>query len=125
MNKAMAYLMGADAIAKSNDNLAETIRFSNRELGEKLESISQAEIKSKDRVDITLEEYENMKRTIEKLTFDNRCMRDVLDRIEVPIHRKIIPDSIRNYCTEDRRNFRYIYTIEFAIDEWDMLNNID
>lgn len=120
MNKALTYLMGADAIAESNNNLAETIRFSNRELGEKLESISQAEIKSKDRVDITLEEYERMKRTIEKLTFDNKCMRAVLDRIEVPIHRKIIPDSIRNYCTKDLAHHRYIYTIEFAIDEWDM-----
>lgn len=120
MNNAMAYLMGADAIAKSNNNLAETIRFSNRELGEKLENISQAEIKSKDRVDITLEEYERMKRTIEKLTFDNRCMSEVLDRIEVPIHRKIIPDSIRNYCTKDLAHHRCIYTIEFAIDEWDM-----
>lgn len=120
MRNALAYLMGADVIAESNNNLAETIRFSNRELGEKLESISQAEIKSKDRVDITLEEYERMKRTIEKLTFDNRCMSEVLDRIEVPIHRKIIPDSIRNYCTKDLAHHRYIYTIEFAIDEWDM-----
>ena len=122
MRKAYAYLTGANAVAQSNDRLAETIADSNRKLGEKLESISQAKIKSKNRADITLEEYENMKRTIEKLTFDNRCMREVLNRIEVPLGRKIIPDSIRNYCTEDRMNHRYIYAIEFAIDEWDMMD---
>lgn len=120
MTKAYAYLKGAQAVAKSNDRLADTIACSNRRLGEKLESISQAEIKSKDRVDITLEEYERMKSEIKRLTYENEGMREILDRIEVPIHRKIIPDSIRNYCTKDLAHHRYIYTIEFAIDEWDM-----
>lgn len=120
MRKAYAYLIGANTIARSNDRLADTIDTSNRKLGERLESISQAEIKSKNRVDISLEEYENMKHTIEKLTFDNECMREVLNRIEAPLDKKIITDSIRTYYCEDPMNHRYVFNVEFAIDEWDM-----
>ena len=120
MRKAYAYLMGANAVAKSNDNLAETIRFSNQELGEKLKSISDAEIKSKDRVNITLEEYENMKSTIKSLTYENEWLREILNKIEAPLDKEIIPNSIRTRYCEDIMNRRYVFNVEFAIDEWDM-----
>jgi hypothetical protein len=120
MTKAYAYLKGAQAVAKSNDRLADTIACSNRRLGEKLESISQAEIKSKDRVDITLEEYERMKSEIKRLTYENEGMREILGKIEAPLDKKIIPDSIRTWYCEDIMNCRNIFHVEFAIDEWDM-----
>lgn len=120
MTKAYAYLKGAQAVAKSNDRLADTIACSNRRLGEKLESISQAEIKSKDRVDITLEEYERMKSEIKRLTYENEGMREILGKIEAPLDKKIIPDSIRTWYCEDIMNRRNIFQVQFAIDEWDM-----
>ena len=120
MRKAYAYLMGANTVARSNDRLADTIATSNRKLGERLESISQAEIKSKNRVDISLEEYENMKHTIKSLTYENNEMREILNRIEAPLDKKIIPDSIRTYYCADPMNQRYVFKVEFAIDEWDM-----
>ena len=120
MRKAYAYLKGANTIAQSNDRLADSIASSNRKLGERLESISQAEIKSKDRVDISLEEYEKMKHTIKSLTCENDWLREILNRIEAPLDKKIIPDSIRTYYCEDPMNFRYVFNVEFAIDEWDM-----
>lgn len=67
MRGSYAYLIGADMIAQSNKELGYRITNSNKELSERLKDISDTEIKSKDRVNITLEEYENMQNNIKLL----------------------------------------------------------
>ena len=121
MNKKQAIMYAANGVVKSYNGLGQTIIASNRELGNKLESISKAEIKSKDRVDITLEEYENMKRQISSLTSEVNWLRSILNRIEAPIDKNIVPDSVRTYCRDDILNFnRRVYVVEFAIDGHDL-----
>ena len=126
MKMSIAHLLGADTIAQSNRELGNDILRSNRELGERLDNISKAEIKSKDRVDISLEEYENMKNQIGSLSYEVNRLSNILKRIEVPLDKEIIPDSIQTCWCNDIRSNRHIFRVEFAIDHFDLrgLKNI-
>lgn len=112
MNKKDAIL-----IARYNEVSAASIAKVCHEFGEKLETISKEEIKSKDRVDITLEEYENMKREINSLKSEVQYLGSILEKIEAPLDKNIIPDSIRTYYSDDYMNYRRVFRVEFAIDE--------
>ena len=107
-------------IAQSNRELGNDILRSNREFGEKLKSISDAEIKSKDRVDISLEEYEYMKNTIKSLSYEVDRLSNILNRIEAPLDKEIIPDSVQTYWCDDAIRFRRIFRVEFAINNFDL-----
>lgn len=61
------------------------IAASNREHTKTLREISDDEIRARDRVDITLAEYEKMKKEIEHLKSENRQLRGVYERINLPI----------------------------------------
>ena len=126
MKMSIAHLLGADTIAQSNRELGNDIIRSNRELGERLDNISKAEIKSKDRVDISLEEYESMKTKIKSLSYEVDRLSSILEKIEVPLDKEIIPDSIQTCWCDDIRNNRHIFRVEFAIDNFDLkgLKNI-
>lgn len=91
---------------------------SNEKLGEKLESISQAEIKSKDRVDISLEEYLSMRRRIEELESQNSRMEKFLYRIGIPddVIDDAEVDNIRSYYHDDIRDFVRHYHIIVDVD---------
>ena len=71
-------------IAQSNKDLGHVIAKSNKEYAEKLKEISEAEIKSKNRVDITLEEYETMKKVLnpEKIFVYGREVDEIEDDVE-------------------------------------------
>ena len=115
-------LLGMDAIAKSNRQLGDDIIYSNRELSRTLKDISDAEIKSKNRVDITLEEYENMKDENRSLSYEVARLRNILERIEVPLDKEIVLDSIRTYWSDDIWDFKgkRKFRIEFEIDHWNL-----
>ena len=123
MNRKQAYLIGAGMIAKSNRDLGNVIAESNREYAKKLEEISKAEIKSKDRVDITLEEYETMKKNIEWLEYEVHRLQAILKKIEVPYELDIIPDSIETTYCDDHFNFRKIFNVRFAYNDWEVKRN--
>lgn len=123
MNKTMAYLIGTDMIAKSNRDLGNVIAESNREYAKKLEEISKSEIKSKDRVDITLEKYESMKKQIEWLDCEVRRLQSILKKIEVPFELDIIPDSIETAYCDDYLNRRKIFNVRFAYNDWEVKRN--
>lgn len=91
---------------------------SNRELGEKLESISQSEIKSKDRVDITLEEYLAMREKIKKLEAKNSRMSILINRIGIPFEEldKIDPNTVNVYYNENPTRFTKRYQIVFDVE---------
>jgi len=125
MNKKQVYLMGANMVAQSNRDVAQSnrnlgnlIAKSNREYNEKLEEISKAEIKSKNRVDISLEEYETMKKQIEWLEYEVRRLQSIFEKIEFPFNLDVIPDSIETTYCNDHLNFRKIFNIQFAVDDF-------
>lgn len=116
----IARLLGSDMIARSNRELGQCIVDANNKLSRTLKNISDAEIKSKNRVDITLEEYENMRDKITSLSYEVKRLSNILGRIDVPLDKEIIPDSIRSYWHDDICDFKRRFTIEFEISCWDL-----
>ena len=108
----------AALVAESNDRLGASIERANRELGDKLDDISKRETKAKDRVDISLEEYERMKADIRRLVNDNRYMRYVLSQLHMPLDIKIIPDTIVTSYMRDMKDFKRKYRIEFDTEDF-------
>lgn len=96
----------------------EAIASSIREHGRKLESISKAEIKSKDRVDIPLSEYLEMKETICKQESELRSLYCTFRQLGIPkeVVDGIVPDSIEVYTNEDLKDFIRHYMIKFDFD---------
>lgn len=123
MNKKQAYLMGANMVAQSNRDLGNIIAKSNKEYAEKLKEISDAEIKSKNRVNITLEEYEAMKKQIEWLEYEVHRLQNIMKKIEIPYDLDIIPDSIETTYCDDHCNFRKIFNVRFAYNDWEVKKN--
>lgn len=96
----------------------EAIASSIREHGRKLESISKAEIKSKDRVDIPLSEYNEMRETIRKQESELRSLYCTFRQLGIPkeVVDGIVPDSIKVYTNEDLKDFIRHYMIKFDFD---------
>lgn len=113
-------LLGTDMIAKSNRLLADEIRCSNRELGETLKNISDNEIKARDRVNITLEEYESMKNKICSLSYEVKRLSNILERIEAPLDKEIVPDSIVTHWSDSPWDFKRKFIVEFEIEHWNL-----
>lgn len=98
----------AVCIAVSNDRMSRTLREN-----------SEREVAARDRVDITLAEYTRMKDTIEKLSAENRTLRNFFGKIGLPIDAPILPDSIHKMtcCNADNfLDFSQRFLIEFSCD---------
>jgi hypothetical protein len=102
----------------SEERAAETLSKATKELGEKFESISQAEIRSKDRVDIPLSEYLRMKDELEHTSRALRHARALIATMGIPaeIISAIDPDSVCVYTNEDLRDFKRHYQVRFSVD---------
>lgn len=106
---------------QDNSSVIEAARIterSNRELGKKLESISNAEIQSKDRVDIPLKEYLQMRERIEKLEAKYAHMGKLVSQLGIPVEviDDIKRDTIKVTHCDDVRDFTRTYRIEFDVD---------
>lgn len=100
--------------AASLDRLTEAIK----DFSETQESISQAEIKSKDRVDIPLSEYLEMKETIRKQEAELRSLYCTFRQLGISkeVVDGIVPDSVQVYKDEDIKDFITHYMIKFDFD---------
>lgn len=103
---------------QDNHSAVEAARInarSQKEFGEKLESISQAEIKSKNRVDITLEEYERLKKDLDMFSTQCKRMESMLERLGIPyyVFDKIAMDSISVSTCDNHMNFMKRFYIQF------------
>ena len=117
MNRRLAHLIGADIIAQSNKELENGIVESNERFCKTLKDISDAEIKSKNRVDITLKEYDDMRDKIKQLSYEVDRLSNILRRIEIPFDKEIIPDSIQTYYNRDEINLKTLFRVEFEVYE--------
>lgn len=116
----------AVCIAASNDRVAQATRDSARQVAESndrmsrtLRENSEREVAARDRVDITLAEYTRMKDTIEKLSAENRTLRNFFSKIGLPIDAPILPDSIHKMTCCNAGNFLDFsqrFLIEFSCD---------
>ena len=90
-----------------------------RDHSKTLADISRDEIKSKDRVNIPLSEYTEMKDTIDKQERELRMMRCYIRQLGIPQEDidSIDPDTIRVYRNRDLCKFATHYHITFTVDE--------
>lgn len=100
--------------AASLDRMTEAIK----DFSETQENISQTEIKSKDRVDIPLSEYLEMKETIRKQNSELRSLYCTFRQLGIPkeVVDGIVPDSVKVYKDEDIKDFITHYMIKFDFD---------
>ena len=98
---------------------ANILAMSHKAHDETLKVISEKEIKSKDRVDISLEEYENLKNELSDLHRENCALKLTLRSIGLPaeIIDRIIPQSVRVERCDDYRDFKMHYRINFSVDD--------
>lgn len=91
---------------------------SNEKLGERLVDISQAEIKAKDRVNITLSEYLGLREELTKKSERLKRIEAVIMRMGIPyeVIEHIEPGSIYVTTAEDNCNFKKKYRVEFTVD---------
>ena len=80
---------------------------------ESRENIAQKEIKARDRVDISLEEYERMKNEISSLRSEIAQMRNKLELFNEVIELDIIPDTLVVLYDHDICNMKYNGIVRF------------
>ena len=87
-------------------------------LGDRIEQVARDEIKSKDRVNISLEEYEQMKKQIETLERKNSQRDKLIIQLGIPaeVIDHIHTSSIRVQRCEDIRDFKCRYHVHFDVD---------
>ena len=103
---------------KSVKEAAHIIAKSNKEHDNTLKHISEAEIKSKDRVDIPLSEYLEMRRQLERLEDRTRHMQAMIISMGIPaeVIDTINPASIHVETCEDIRDFQTHYRVSFTAE---------
>ena len=114
MNKKLVSMWNAGQIAASNNNIASALREQTRSA----EELSEKEIKSKDRVDITLEEYESMKERIKELEADNRYYKQVCSQFNIPDNIRINPETMTLDSFYNPESMTTDYMIRFRAENW-------
>ena len=109
----IALVFGAES---SHDNSAREISKLNNTISE----ASQADIKARDRVDISLEEYEKLTEENKRLDMTVTRLMKALQDIGIPVDvaRRIVPGTTRVSVCHDVRDFKDRYRIEFDVEQW-------
>lgn len=77
--------------------------------------------KTKDRVDIALKEYENLKRELERYRYKCRVQEELLDKIQLTNYvNKIDPNSLQVETTKDLMRLKTRVIIAFDINSYDI-----
>lgn len=103
-----------------NERAAMILAESNANHDATLRAISDAEIKSKDRVDIPLSEYDRLRKENSDLRWRVDRMEIMLAKMGIPkeVIDTIDPDSIEVLTCKDPRYFRTKYQVLFVADDY-------
>lgn len=99
---------------------ARKIESSNVQLADRISENSSREVEARNRVDITLAEYERMKKQISELSDENRRLKMSFEKIGILSELPIIPETIHRYYSEDAVNQQYAIRVEFKVDRRQM-----
>lgn len=99
--------------------IAQSNEASVKEHNETLKAISDAEIKARDRVDISRDEYEQMKHELEHLRLQNSHMNKMIIRMGIPaeVIDAIDLDTIDLHLTYDPMRMRTWYRVHFGVNK--------
>lgn len=101
-----------------NKTLARSIKESSETLAKSIAEASKDDIKARDRVDITLEEYERLKEEITLLRRENAGLREILSSFRFPVNlwQRVKQDTIETSVCHNIRDFVDRFRIEFDVD---------
>jgi phage tail tape-measure protein len=99
-------------------DVARSIRESNKTLADSIIEANKNDVKARDRVDITLEEYERLKEENRLLHEEVTRLRKILTDIRIPVNiwERIKLDTIKTSVCHDIREFVDRFRIEFDVD---------
>lgn len=107
-------------VYNNKQSKAEENRLKREELDLKARELAFQE-KTKDRVDISLKEYENLKRELERYRYKCRVQEELLDKIQLTNYvSRIDPNSIRVETTKDLMRLKTRVIIAFDINSYDI-----
>lgn len=92
-------------------------------LAEAIAKYTKMEVEARNRVDISLAEYESMKEQIRKLEDENASFKRVLDKLHFPVHAidRVKPDTVKVLCSENEgdplKPSSLKYRIEFDVEQ--------
>lgn len=99
-------------------DVARSIRESNKTLADSITEASKNDVKARDRVDITLEEYERLKEENKRLSRDVKHLTGVLSALHIPpsVWRRVKIDTVKTSVCHNIRDFIDTFRIEFDVD---------
>ena len=106
---------------KSNRELlvvAKAIKEANKNLANSITEASEDDVKARDRVDITLEEYERLKDENRRLNEEVTRLRKILSDIRIPVNiwERIKLGTIKTSVCHNVKDFIDTFRIEFDVD---------
>lgn len=113
------YLAKAE-LRPMNYNAKIELAKSNEMLAEKIEAATKADIEARNRVDISLEEYNTMKNDIRKLEVENGRLKTLLEKINFPFSLNVVPDTISTRYCHDAMDFMVNVEIRFKVNDLDL-----
>lgn len=103
---------------KNTNELGKSIGKSSKTLADSITEASKNDVKARDRVDITLEEYERLKEENNKLSVENRQLRYLLSALRIPTNvlKRVKMDTVKTSVCHDIKDFVDTFRIEFDVD---------
>lgn len=98
--------------------LGKSIEKSSKTLAESIAEASKDDINARDRVDITLEEYERLKEENARLRMEILDLRRIFSVLRFPVNiwKRVKPDTIKTSVCHNIRDFTDTFRIEFDVD---------
>lgn len=101
-----------------NEELARAVKQSSKTLADSIIEANKNDVKARDRVDITLEEYERLKEENRRLNEEVARLRMILSDIRIPVNiwRRIKVDTIKTSVCHNVKDFIDTFRIEFNVE---------
>ena len=101
-----------------NEELARAVKQSSKTLADSITEASKNDVKARDRVDITLEEYERLKEENKQLMSERDHLLKLLTVLRIPtnIWRRVKINTVKTSVCHDIKDFVDTFRIEFDVD---------
>lgn len=114
----IAHAISESAVAAKSANIAMG------KVAEAIETASIADLQARDRVDISLAEYNRMRSEINALKFENCRLKELLEKIEFPLDVKILPGSLRTCYNMHPSELKVGVQICFEVDDYSFYHDV-
>lgn len=89
-----------------------------------LQSNTNDKIRSKDRINISLAEYNSMKQDLDMLRTKVSELACIIDGSKIPVNPDVIPTNVRTCWIVDPIELKRTYRVEFDLTEWDTIRRM-